>query len=124
MANTTDFVGTILYNESNPSKVTLGFTMAGKALEKGHSASVILMVDAVTLAVPNALDNMDIGAPFKPAKTLLESFLENGGQVLVCGACLEHNGIEKSAVDTRFEVISGDDVVDLLMAAKGSLQLA
>ena len=36
---------------------------------------------------------------------------------------MEHNDIEDSAIDTRFTKISGDDVVELLMAAKGSLQL-
>ena len=124
MATKTDYVGTLFDNsDSNPSKITLAFTMAGKALEQGHSASVILMVDAVHLGVPNALDNVDIGAPFKPAKELLEAFIEKGGNVLVCGACMEHNGIEDAAIDKRFEVISGDDVVELLMNAKGSLQL-
>ncbi|MEZ7518172.1 DsrE family protein [Psychrobacter sp. NPDC078370] len=124
MANTTDYVGTLFDNsESNPSKITLAFTMAGVALKKGHSATVILIVDAVHLAKPNALDNVDIGDPFEPAGKLLEAFIEKGGQVLVCGACMKHNGVEESDIDKRFEVISGDDVVELLMNAKGSLQL-
>ena len=124
MVNNTDYVGTLFDNsDSNPSKITLAFTMAGIALKKGHSASVILMVDAVHLALPNALDNVNIGAPFKPAKELLEAFIEKGGNVLVCSACMEHNGIEDSAIDERFTKISGDDVVELLMNAKGSLQL-
>ncbi|WP_352339378.1 DsrE family protein [Psychrobacter sp. 16-MNA-CIBAN-0192] len=123
MANTTDYVGTLFDNESNPNKITLAFTMAGVALKKGHSASVILMVDAVHLALPSAIDHIDIGAPFEPAGELLEAFIEKGGNVLVCGACMKHNGIEESAIDKRFAVISGDDVVELLMTAKGSLQL-
>lgn len=124
MANKTDYVGTLFDNaDSNPSKITLAFTMGGVALDQGHSASIILMVDAVHLGVPNALDEVDIGAPFKPAKELLEAFIEKGGNVLVCGACMEHNGVEDSDIDKRFTKISGDDVVELLMAAKGSLQL-
>ncbi|MGP4715720.1 DsrE family protein [Psychrobacter sp. T6-6] len=124
MANMTDFVGTLFDNsETNPSKITLAFTMAGVALKKGHSATVILMVDAVHLAKPNALDGVDIGDPFEPADELLETFIEKGGQVLVCGACMKHGGVEESDIDKRFEVISGDDVVELLMNAKGSLQL-
>ena len=51
-------------------------------MKKGHSASVILMVDAVHLALPNALDDVNIGAPFEPAGELLEAFIEKGGQVL------------------------------------------
>lgn len=82
------------------------------------------MVNAVHLGVPNALDNVNISAPLgEPAKELLEAFIEKGGNVLVCGACMEHNEVEDSAIDTRFTKISGDDVVELLMAAKGSLQL-
>lgn len=81
------------------------------------------MVDAVHLGVPNALDNVNIGAPFEPAGELLEAFIEKGGQVLVCGACMKHHGVEEADIDKRFEVISDDDVVELLMAAKGSLQL-
>lgn len=123
MANTTDYVGTLFDNETNPNKITVALTMAGVALEKGHSATVILMVDAVHLALPNALANVDIGDPFEPAGELLEAFIKKGGQVLVCGACMKHNGVEESAIDKRFEVISGDDVVELLMNAKGSLQL-
>ena len=81
------------------------------------------MVDAVHLGVPNSLDNVNIGAPFKHAKELLEAFIEKGGNVLMCGACMEHNGIEDAAIDERFTKIGGDEVVELLMAAKGSLQL-
>ncbi|WP_435979556.1 DsrE family protein [Psychrobacter sp. DM4] len=124
MAKQTDYVGTLFDNsDSNPSKITLAFTMAGVALKQGHSATVILMVDAVHLALPNALDNVDIGDPFEPAGELLEAFIEKGGQVLVCGACMKHNGVAESDIDKRFAVISGDDVVKLLMSAKGSLQL-
>lgn len=123
MVKTTDYVGTLFDDSSNPNKITVAFTMAFKALEKGHSASVILMVDAVHLAVKDALEGIDIGAPFEPAPKLLEAFLEKGGQVLVCGACMVHNKVDESAVDPRFETISADDVVELVMSAKGSLQL-
>ena len=123
MVKTTDYVGTLFDDISNPNKITVAYTMAFKALDKGHSAALILMVDAVYLAKPNSLDGIDIGAPFEPAGELLEAFIEKGGQVLVCGACMKHNGVEESAIDERFTVISGDDVVELLMNAKGSLQL-
>ena len=124
MPKTTDYVSTLFDNDNNPSKVTIALTMAGKALEKGHSATIILMVDGVRLALPNAFDKIDIGAPFKPAVELLKAFMEKGGQILVCGACLKHNGIEESAIDERFEIIDAGDVIDLVMSAKGSLQLS
>ena len=123
MVTTTDYVGTLFDNDSNPNKITVAYTMAVTALERGHSASIILMVDAVHLAIPGALDSVNIGAPFKPAKDLLAAFMEKGGQILVCKACMVHNNVDEAAIDPRFGIISADDVVNLLMSAKGSLQL-
>ena len=123
MLTTTDYVGTLFDDQTNPNKITVAYTMAITALERGHSSTLILMVDAVHLARPNALDSIDIGAPFKPAKELLQAFMDKGGQVLVCKACMVHNNVQESEIDTRFGIISADDVVNLLMSAQGSLQL-
>ena len=123
MLTTTDYVGTLFDDKTNPNKITVAYTMAVTALERGHSSTLILMVDAVHLARPNALDSIDIGTPFKPAKELLQAFMDKGGQVLVCKACMVHNNVQESEIDTRFGIISADDVVNLLMSAQGSLQL-
>lgn len=123
MLQTTDYVGTLFDDDSNPNKITVAFTMAVKALEHGHSACIILMVDAVHLACPGKVDSLDIGEPFKPVKELQEAFLKNGGKVLVCQSCMVHNNIGAEDIDQRFGVINADAVVHLLMQAKGSLQL-
>ncbi|PID45770.1 MAG: sulfur reduction protein DsrE [Proteobacteria bacterium] len=123
MANNYDYVGTLFDNDSNPNKVTVAFTMASKALEAGHSAALILMVDAVHLACPGSVDGIDIGEPFMPVKSVQEAFLEKGGKILVCGACMIHNKVKADTIDERFEIINADDVVELVMNAKGSLQL-
>lgn len=49
---TTDFVATIFDGRSNPNKVTVTFIMALNALLKGHTATIILMVEAVELDNP------------------------------------------------------------------------
>ena len=61
---TTDFVATIFDGKSNPNKVTVSFAMALNALMKGHTATLILMVDAVRLGLPHATDGIDIGKPW------------------------------------------------------------
>ncbi len=53
----------------------------------------------------------------------MEAFLEKGGALLVCDACLAHNNINPDAIDARCKKITADDVVFLLMNAKGSLQV-
>lgn len=123
MTAQTDYVGTLFSNIDDPNKITVAYTMGVKALEQGHSATIMLMVDAVHLARPDSLNDIDIGAPFMPAKDLQEAFMANGGKIVVCKACMVHNGVAEDAIDERFKVISADDVVPLLMNAKGTLQL-
>lgn len=120
---TTDFVATVFDGQSNPNKVTVVFTMALNALLKGYSATIILMVEAVELGQPNATDSMDIGKPFEPVADLLAKYLDEGGRIAICGACMLHNGMAAEQMDPRFEIINAPDVIDLLMHSKGSLQV-
>ena len=120
---TTDFVATVFDGTSNPNKVTVTFTMALNALLKGHTATIILMADAVELGKPDAAAGMDIGKPFEPAADLLAKYLEKNGRIAVCGACMIHNGLSAEQMDSRFEIITAPDVIELLMNAKGSLQV-
>ncbi|MDP8079723.1 DsrE family protein [Phocoenobacter skyensis] len=119
-----DYVGTIFENETNPNKPTVAFTLANKVLEKGYSATILLMVDAVSLAIPGKVDNIDIGTPFGGLKALQEAFIEKGGKILVCKACMVHNKITPEQIDSRFDIIDGGEVIDLIMNAKGSLQIS
>ncbi len=124
MNKTYDYVGTVFDNESNPKKVTVALTMGNKALSAGYSAVIILMIDAVTLACSEKFDNINAGEPFKPAKELLESFLAKGGDILVCESCRVNQNISKEVIDSRFGYVNGDGVVELVMNAKGSLQVS
>lgn len=123
MVQTTDFVATVFDGRDNPDKVTVAFTMAAKAAEKGHSATLILMAEAVHLGVPGGVDGLDIGAPFKPVPDLLAAFRAKGGTVAVCKSCMEHNGLSEGDMVADDPIITADDVIDLMMGAKGSMQI-
>ena len=86
-------------------------------------AAVILMVEAVELGKPGATEGMAIGKPFEPVADLLAKYLEKGGRIAICGSCMIHNGLTAEQMDPRFEVITAPDVIELLMNAKGSLQV-
>lgn len=120
----TNFVSTLYDGKSNPNKVTVAFTMGVNALKKGHSATIILMVEAVELGIPGATEGMDIGAPFEPVSKLLNEFRKLGGQVAICGSCLIHNGFTKEQMDPEFGIITAPDVIDFVMNAKGTLPIA
>ena len=119
----TDFVVTLFEGAGNPNNLTVAVVMALNAVKQGHSATIILMVEAVELGKPGATKGIDIGAPFAEVSGQLEEFLSLGGQVCICNACLLHNGFTPEDMDSRFELINAPDVVTLLMNAKGSLQI-
>lgn len=119
----TDFVVTLFEGRSNPNNLTVAVVMALNALKQGHTATIILMVEAVELGKPGATKGIDIGAPFAEVGGQLEEYMDMGGQVCICNACMLHNGFSAEDMDSHFELINAPDVVSLLMNAKGSLQI-
>ena len=121
--NNIDLLVTLTQHERDSNNVTIAFTMGLMAAKKGHDVELILLSDAVHLASKGYADKIDIGAPFEPISKLLPAYIEAGGKLKVCSACMIHNGVtEESLVETA-EIIGAEYVVDAVMAAKKSLQL-
>jgi predicted peroxiredoxin len=120
---TADFVTTLFDGKSNLVKATMAFGSAYHALMKGHSALVILMADAVELGPSGAMDGIHIGHPFPALDEIVQKLLAGGGRVAVCGACMIHNGFKAEDMAPGYEIINPPDVVDLLMAAKGTFPI-
>lgn len=114
---------TLTADDKDANNVTIAFTMALKALEKGHDAKIMLLSNAVHIGQKGFADKIDIGAPFKPIKELLPAYMEQGGKLDVCSSCMKHNGIEESEIIEGADIIQADDVVDSLMTADRTLQL-
>ena len=92
-------------------------------LARGHSSTLVLMVEGVKLGLPGATDGLAAGHPFAPVSELLAKFLAQGGRVALCASCLEHFGYGPADVVPGYEIITAGEVVDLLTAARGSLQV-
>lgn len=118
-----DFVATLFDGRANPAKVTVAFTMALNALQKGHDAMILLMVEAVELGQPGAVEGIDVGKPFEPVADLLAKFRAGGGRIGICKSCMVHNGFTEDQMVPGYEIVTAPEVIDLMMAAKGSLQI-
>ncbi|HHY21899.1 MAG TPA: hypothetical protein GX525_08480 [Bacilli bacterium] len=118
------FLITLTAHESNPNNVTIAFTMGLNAVKKGHHTGVLLLSDAVHLVKLGYADSIDIGAPFEPVKKVLHEFVEAGGKIMVCSACMQHNGIQVGdGLIEGIEIVNAGDVIDILTEAKTTLQL-
>lgn len=117
------FVVTLGYNKNNENNVTVAFTAALGAIQKGHNAAIILLVDGVHIAREGYVNDIYIGEPFRPVKDLMKEYLEKGGKLKVCSACLKHNSIPADSLVKEAEIINLPDVLDLLDNAATTLQL-
>lgn len=119
----TDLLITLTQKEDNANNVTVAFTMGNMALSMGHSVSLILLSNAVHLAERGYGEKIDIGEPFRPVGELIPEFMTNGGKVMVCKACMKHNGVSEENLMDDVEIITAEDVISIIMDSKKSLQL-
>ncbi len=118
-----EFVITLCHNRSSDKHVTLAFTLGLKSLEKGYKTAIVLLLDGVQVGRQGFVDDIDIGEPFLPVKDMLDVYLDNGGQLMICGSCWKHDHIPDNERLAGATMVSADMVIDILMNAKSNIQL-
>ena len=86
------------------------FVLANAALAMDINATIILQGDGVNIAQKGYVDTMPPGGGFPPMKELLASFMEQGGQIRVCGPCIKDRHIEESDLIEGAEVTAAGSV--------------
>ena len=70
---------------------TVGFTIANGGLANDQDVSIFLTSNGVDIVRKNAIDTTQV-EPFSPLKTLVDSFIEQGGTIWVCSPCVKGRG--------------------------------
>lgn len=122
MSETPEFVITLGRGPADPKPVTLAFTFGLKSIEKGQRTAIILLLDGIHVARPGAVDGLDIGEPFLPVKDMVDVYLSQGGQLLICGSCWKNAHLTEADRRPGTGMITADGVIDALINAKGALQ--
>lgn len=97
----------------DPEKGATPFVMANAALAMDIKATVILQGNGVYLAQKGYVDKMLPSGGFPHMKKLLSDFLEFGGELLICGPCIQKREIDED------ELVEGAKI-----SAAGSFILA
>jgi uncharacterized protein involved in oxidation of intracellular sulfur len=97
-------------------KATLPFVVATAAQTVDAKAVIILQASAVLLAKKGVAEN--VNAPgLLPLKKLLDTFLELGGELLICSPCIkERHILENELVDGAKPIAAGTVVTEVLSA--------
>jgi predicted peroxiredoxin len=76
-------------------RVTVAFLVGGAGLQKGRKVAMFLTKEAVRLALPgHAAAVACDGCP--PLATLLEQYVEGGGELLVCPICFNARRLDRA----------------------------
>ena len=123
MAEYPEFLITLAFDKTSEKHVTLAFTLGLKAQEKDLKTAILLFLDGVNVGVTGYVDDIDIGEPFLAVKDMLDVFLSQGGQLLICGSCWKHAGRTDPDRMSGAKIVTADLVIDMLLNARTTLQL-
>lgn len=104
----------------DPERATLPFVLANAALAMDVQAVVALQGTGVFLAKKGYVDNV-FAAGLPPLKAQMETFLEQGGKLMVCVPCIKERKIEEADLIPGSEPTAAAKLTLELLSANASL---
>ena len=106
------------HGPEDPERASLPFVIASAALVMDVEAVVFLQGTAVLLAKEGCYEHV-FAAGLPPLKDLMDSFIEQGGTILVCTPCIQERQItEDMLLEQATPVKAGRAVMEILEASK------
>jgi predicted peroxiredoxin len=104
----------------NQEKATLPFVVATAAQTVDVQVTVILQGCSVLLAKKGLAEN--VNAPgLLPLKQLMDTFIELGGELLLCSPCIKERHIKEDELVAGSKLIAAGTVVAEVLSAKAVL---
>jgi len=111
------------HGKENPERATLPFVAANIAATARQEAVVLCTIDAVWLGTEGGTD--DVAYPGLPAlRDLYGEFIDNGGQVWLCGACTKPRGISEDTLAKGSTIVGAAKVVEEVVAGARTIAFA
>jgi uncharacterized protein len=105
MADREKLVFMVLHGPDHPEHATIPFVMAGAALASDVEVVLGFQADGVELVKRGVAETVN-AAGFPPLAKLLEDVRSLGGQLLVCGPC-----VNSRAITVPDDLVEGAEVV-------------
>jgi len=120
MSDTEKIVVISTIGPENQEKATLPFVVATAAQSVDTHVVIILQAGAVLLAKKGMAEN--VSAPgLLPLKYLMDTFVELGGELLICSPCIKERHIAENELVPGAKTIAAGTVVTEVLTAKATL---
>jgi uncharacterized protein len=108
------------HGPDDPERATFPFVMANAALVMDTEAAIVLQGAGVLLAMKGSYEHV-YAAGLPPLKELMDSFLQQGGKLLVCTPCIKERHIDESMLVKNAELVAGARVIQECLEANAVL---
>jgi predicted peroxiredoxin len=111
------------HGKDDPERATLPFVAANIAATAGQEAVVLCTIDAVWLGTQGGTDGIAYeGLPV--LADLYADFVDNGGQVWLCGACTKPRGITEEQLVKGSTIVGAAKVVEEIVTGAKAVAFA
>lgn len=108
------------HGPEDPERATFPFVMANAALVMECEAVVVLQGTSVLLAQKGIKEHV-FAAGLPPLGELMDSFLNEGGRLLVCSPCVKERKIGEDLLIEGAELIAGARVIKEVTESQATL---
>ena len=120
MADQEKIVIFVTHAGEDPERATLPFVLATASQVMEVEALIVLQSNGVHLASKGYAEKVQAAA-LPPLKKLLDTFLAEGGRILVCGPCIKERQITEADLIEGAAVTAAGNLVQEIISAKSSL---
>jgi len=111
------------HGREDPERAILPFVAANVAAISGQEAFVILTIEAVWLGTTGGTDGIE--KPGFPVLTdLYAEFVQNGGQVWLCGTCAKPRGITDEQLAAGAKITGAARIIEEIVNGAKSITFA
>lgn len=95
-------------------RASLAFVIGNTALAGGQDATMLFTLDGVRIPVDGCADGLQADG-FPPLKEVMESFVNSGGQIWVCGACAKPRDIGQEVLIEGAQIVGAAAAVEAMV---------
>ena len=108
------------HGNEDPERATLAFVVGNVAVTADQEAVVLLTIEGVRLATHGYADAIHKEG-FPKLREVMQSFVDNGGQIWACGACAKPRGIGEADMISGAKIVTAANAVEFLASGASSL---
>lgn len=111
------------HGKDDPERAILPFIAANTAAIAGQEAVVILTIEGVWLGTDGGTEGVTLEG-FPTLSSLFEEFVENGGDVWLCGTCAKPRGITEGQLTKGAKITGAANIVEHIVNGARSVSFA